>query len=114
MSVLATSHRAAKHCHHTFRALPGNAYMFASRFDFRLSLHGPWPRFAASTKAKFNSTLSSGSIEGVGLQASEPQNLGVACGFMAEGSKWIEWLLNESGVNRSICTELYERFSNGI
>ena len=83
-------------------------------FVFRHLLHGPCFACACNAKAKFNSTLSSGSIEGVGLQASEPQNLGVACGFMAEGSKWIEWLLNESGVNRSICRELYERFSNGI
>ena len=83
-------------------------------FDFRPFLNGACLFFACNAKAKFNSTLSSGSIEGVGLQASEPQNLGVACGFMAEGSKWIEWLLNESGVNRSICTELYERLSNQI
>ena len=57
-----------------------------------------------------SSTLSSGSIEGVGLQASEPQNMGVACGFLAEGSKFLEWLKHESGDNKSICTELHERF----
>ena len=60
----------------------------------------------AVERASHSSTLSSGSVEGVGLQASEPQNMGVACGFLAEGSKFLEWLKHESGVNKSICTEL--------
>ena len=37
--------------------------------------------------ALMSSTLSSGSIEGVDLPAVEPQNMGVACGFLADGSK---------------------------
>ena len=36
--------------------------------------------------------------------------MGVACGFLAEGSKILEWLKHESGVDKSICREPHERF----
>ena len=45
----------------------------------------PTPR----NPAPMSSTLSSGSIEVVGLQAAEPQNMGVACDCLAQGSKFL-------------------------
>ena len=54
-----------------------------------------------------SSTLLTSSIEGVGLQAAEPQNMGVACDFLAQGSK----CLRVMRVNKSISTELHERCS---
>ena len=57
-----------------------------------------------------SSALSSGSNEEVGLQASQPQNMGVACGCLTEGSNFLERLKHELGDKKSICTELHKRF----
>ena len=37
--------------------------------------------------------------------------MGVACGFLAEGSKFLEWLKHESSVDKSICREPHECFN---
>ena len=61
-------------------------------------------------EAKVDTTLGSGSFEGISISAAQQQNLGMAVGFMAEGSKWLEWLMSVKSTNRSIATELHERF----
>ena len=54
-------------------------------------------------------TMGSGSLEGEGKKAKEPQNFGSACAFMPEAKKWISWCTAESSTNSSIVLELFER-----
>ena len=43
-------------------------------------------------------------------EAAAPQNLGMSVGFQVEGKLFLRWLANESSVNQSIVTTLFERY----
>ena len=51
-----------------------------------------------------------GSIEGLGLRASLPQNLGMSVGFHVEGKLWLRWMLDQGALNKAIVITLFERF----
>ena len=64
--------------------------------------------FAASHP---NSSLGTGSLEGVGLRMSADPSCTSAAGFLVEGTQFLGWLQQELGINKAIGTQLWERMS---
>ena len=76
--------------------------MWAENNRNRSASENPW-------SGEIHRVLASGSLEGEGKKAAQPQNLGSSCGLMPEGEKWMSWCLAEGQVNRSIVVEVCER-----
>ena len=55
-----------------------------------------------SWKARINFSMGSGSLEGEGRVAAQPQNLGRSCAFLTEGKRFFSWLSAEGVVNETI------------
>ena len=55
--------------------------------------------------------LGTGSLEGLGLKLATDPTRSAMGGFLVEGSQFIQWIMSESGCNKAIATQLWERMS---
>ena len=69
-----------------------------------------WPASARARGLERASAVGEQSLSERTPEASAPQNLGMSVGYQVEGKLFLRWLANESSVNQSIVTTLFERY----